>query len=617
MKRHLLTGLAAIALVAPAWAANAISATLDPTRVALGDSAQLTVTMSGQQTLQPRMPEVDGLDITPAGQSTTMQVINGAVSANASYQFNVTPQRAGTFTIPAIAAGGAKTQPIGLRVDPDSGGRAPQPRAQSRSHLPAPTVPGDDSAVEAKGQHAFLRVVLPKQSLYVGELVPVQVKAYFRAGMSASLNGLPVLSSDAFTLAKLGERPAQTEEIIDGQVFTVLTWDSTLSAVKAGDYPLNLDLPVMMRVKERGKRGGRNPFKDFFGDNSPFGGSMFDDSMFDDFFGGVTEKPLTLHTDGATVKIQAPPANGRPANFSGAVGDFDVTAETTTTTASAGDPLTLKIKVTGKGNFDRVSLAGLEKSASWKSYKPSAKFEPADSAGFSGTKTFEQAVIPAKVGTQEIPALSFSYFNPSTGKYVTKRTEPIAINVAVADPTKPAAPAPASSDSDSAAQAPTASANEPVATKVQASPIASLHPLVLRPWFILVNGAMLAALAAVTLVRRVSASRARDPQRLAREAAEKSVRESLAQMDAAVKDTDAPTFFLAARHVVQQRLAKQWHLPASEAAISQRLNGEGEDLRTLFRTADEATYTGRHFTAAELREWHDTVTQQLQRIPTL
>jgi hypothetical protein len=244
MKRNLLTGLAAIALVAPAWAANAISATLDPTRVVLGDSAQLTVTLSGQQTLQPRLPEVDGLDITPAGQSTTMQVINGAVSANASYQFNVTPQRTGSFTIPAIAAGGTKTQPIGLRVDPGSGGRATQPRAQSRSHLPAPTMPtmpGDDSAVEAKGQHAFLRVVLPKQSLYVGELAPVQVKAYFRAGMSASLNGLPVLSSDAFTLAKLGERPAQTEEIIDGQPFTVLTWDSTLSAVKAGDYPLNLD----------------------------------------------------------------------------------------------------------------------------------------------------------------------------------------------------------------------------------------------------------------------------------------------------------------------------------------------------------------------------------------
>jgi len=67
---------------------------------------------------------------------------------------------------------------------------------------------------------------------------------------------------------------------------------SALSAVKAGDYPLNLDLPVMVRVQERAKqRGGgrRDPFTDFFGEDSPFG-----DSFFDNFFGGMTEKPLTL-----------------------------------------------------------------------------------------------------------------------------------------------------------------------------------------------------------------------------------------------------------------------------------------------------------------------------------
>ena len=82
--------------------------------------------------------------------------------------------------------------------------------------------------------------------------------------------------------------------------------------MKAGDYPLNLDLPVMVRVQERAKRGGggRNPFKDFFGDNSPFGSSMFDDSVFDNFFGQTTEKELTLHTDGAVDENQGAPCAG-------------------------------------------------------------------------------------------------------------------------------------------------------------------------------------------------------------------------------------------------------------------------------------------------------------------
>ena len=165
------------------------------------------------------MPAVDGLEIVPVGQQSSMQMINGAVTANVTHIYQVTPNRAGSFTIPAITAAGAgSTQPIALRVDKGAGGqtqRAPSP--QRGSQLPAPSFssPADQAPVDAKGQSAFLRVVLPKQELTVGERVPVEVKAYFRAGVSASLNGLPVLSSDAFTLSKLGDQPEQTREVID------------------------------------------------------------------------------------------------------------------------------------------------------------------------------------------------------------------------------------------------------------------------------------------------------------------------------------------------------------------------------------------------------------------
>ena len=241
---------------------------------------------------------------------------DGAVSADVTFIYQVTANRAGSFTIPAIvAAGVGSAQPIAFRVDKGSGGQAQRAPSQSRSPAPAPSIGrDDDAAVDAKGQSAFLRVVVPKQELTLGELVPVEVKAYFRAGVSASLNGLPILSSDAFALEKLGDQPEQARESVNGVPYTVLTWTTALSAVKAGEYPLNLDLPVMVRVQERARRGsgGHNPFKDFFGDNSPFGGSMFDDSAFDNFFGQTTEKELTLHTDGAVMKINALPALGVP-----------------------------------------------------------------------------------------------------------------------------------------------------------------------------------------------------------------------------------------------------------------------------------------------------------------
>ena len=144
---------------------------------------------------------------------------------------------------------------------------------------------------------------------------------------------------------------------------------------------------------------------------------MFDDSVFDDFFGGMTEKPLTLHTDGAVVKIKALPAQGRPAGFSGAVGKFDVTSEAPTTTA-----------------FDRRSADAENQHHRPRQFRPRHRPRPARERGLEelqaearhssprtaatprGTKTFEQSIVPVKAGAQEIPAVHFSYFDPESAE---------------------------------------------------------------------------------------------------------------------------------------------------------------------------------------------------------
>ncbi|MEJ0000206.1 MAG: BatD family protein [Verrucomicrobiota bacterium] len=95
--------------------AATVTATLDPPQVALGESAQLTVTVSGSQE-QPAVPKIDGLEIISVGQSTQIEIINGSITANASNTYSITPQHEGTFTIPAIHAGNAVSQPLTLRV---------------------------------------------------------------------------------------------------------------------------------------------------------------------------------------------------------------------------------------------------------------------------------------------------------------------------------------------------------------------------------------------------------------------------------------------------------------------------------------------------------------------
>jgi len=597
---------AAVALVIAATTvlratAAQVTATLDSASIALGDAAQLTVSISGGDSTQPELPAVSGLEFTPVGQSSSFESVNGAVTSSVSLTYQVTPDRVGTFTIPAIRVpGGGSSQPLTLQVSQNAGGAA----AASSASLPPPNMSSGttDATDNASGQPAFLRVVMPKQQLYAGELVPVQVKAYFSADMSASLDGLPVLNSDAFTLNKLDAKPDQTQEIIGGQPYNVLTWPSALTAVKTGDYALNLELPVVERVQQRGQGGDDSPF------NDPF---------FNQFFSRTVDKPLTLHSGSENVKVLPLPAAGRPADFSGAVGRFDVSSEAAPTQLTAGDPITLRLKVSGQGNFDRVYSSGLSASAEWKTYPPSAQFTPADNAGYGGTKIFEEAVVPLKAGQEKIPAITFSYFDPDTRQYATRTTSPISIEVAPGSGVSSVATSPASPTLTSSLSANT-SALELAPNKVETGNfVSSLQPVLFAPWFVAAQGVPVMALIAGLFVQRRRQRLAQDSERTRNRAAQAAVREQLEAMEQALAANSAPAFFTAARQAMQTALAYHWQLSASQitaAEINHRLNGDAGDLRTLFAVADDVVYSGQHVPPSELQHWKDTVIHQLKQL---
>src|SRR5262245_44906959 len=105
MKNAFITAACLAALVAPAIAAQSqVTAKLEPQSIALGESARLTVTSN--EATQSSVPNVDGLEIEPIGQQTSIQMINGNVTTNVSQLFSVTPNRAGDFTIPPISGNG-------------------------------------------------------------------------------------------------------------------------------------------------------------------------------------------------------------------------------------------------------------------------------------------------------------------------------------------------------------------------------------------------------------------------------------------------------------------------------------------------------------------------------
>jgi hypothetical protein len=616
IKRTLLVTLAILVATAFGWARAAnITATLDASEIALGEAAQLTVTVQGQSSEAPQIPAVNGLTFQPVGQSSQIEIVNGAMSANVNYLYAVAASRYGTFTIPPIkvgdGSGAAQSPPVTLKVVQHPGGGSAGAGGPNQNSLPAPAVNGDDgdSNASAPNSFGFLRLVTAKKEFYVGEKVPVELKACFRAGVELRVDGLPTLNSDAFTMNRLGDQPLASQQVINGAPYTVYTWPTAITAVKAGDYEMSVGIPVTVTVRQRPPRARPG---------NPFGDDAFD-AMFDNFFGAATQKQMALNSEPNLVKILSLPAEHRPAGFTGAVGRFELAAEAVPAKITAGDPVTLKLKISGAGNFDRVTAPAVASSEAWKTYKPGATFEPGDSDGYSGTKSFEQALVPTQAGKQEIPALSFSYFDPEQKQYVTRTTAPLNLEVA-----------PGQTPAVTAAQNPTTPAGPPSATiavsELAANNLdagrftATLRPWFLNPWLVALALLPSAAMLGLWFFIRHRTRLARDPEQLRRASSQRALAAQLQAMERAAGSGEAAEFFAAACAAFQILLGRRWGLSPRTitlAEINARQNGEADGLREIFNLADEAVYTGRGFAPYELRRLLALVNNELRTLEEL
>ena len=246
------------------------------------------------------------------GQSRQIQIINGITLESTSTIVRVTPQEPGVFTIPGLTP---NSPPLVLRVSP-SGSRPPAPGTGAAPGA-APLIPG---GAGASGMHltpdgsAFVHLEMPKHEIYVGESVPVEVQVGMRDGFVESLNGLPKLNSNDFTLNNLSRQPERGPRTIDGKPFTVYTWRSLLAAVKPGTFSLSFETPLTVRIRTRPARE-----------------SMLDDLLGDPFlqniFGATVQKNITAASPAAEITVLPLPAQGRPPDFGGAVGSFKISTD--------------------------------------------------------------------------------------------------------------------------------------------------------------------------------------------------------------------------------------------------------------------------------------------------
>jgi hypothetical protein len=519
-----------------------------------------------------------------------MEFVNGEIISSNVTVVRVTPQLTGIFNIPPITP---RSQPLILEVVADRAtAQAPKSDvAGMPNKLPRPAIVPPPSGVHITPDgSAFVRLSLPKKAVYVGESVPVDIELGVRGGSVTSLNGLPTLTGGDFTLNNLSRQPDREETLIDNQPFILLIWHSVIAAIKPGAFSLSASAPITVKIRTESRAE-----------------AQFDDLMGDPFlhriFGATVPKDITVTSPPTELTVQALPTAGRPANFSGAVGTFTIASDISSSTAAAGDPLTLRMHVIGSGNFDRVDSPMLEHLDEWKTYPPKSSFKASDPIGHKGEKTFEQPVIAAEAGVQTLPGLSFSYFDTTTHRYETARSAPIEVTISpsLAD----AAPA----NRAGAAAGGLLDGLRP--DHALASNLTnSLWPPYLQPRFLAVPCVLTLAFAGAWFVLR-----RRDPgSAIGFGVASPTLNRLLAVMEQAALAGDSPAFLSAARQALQHTLAARWQTAPEQVTamhLDARLGGDANDVRRLFALADEIEYSGYRPTATDFSRWMQLVRKQI------
>ncbi len=553
--------IAAVALFSGTVFAASFSASLDRDSMPLGEQATLSLKFDGVQPDDaPTLPAIGGLQFQYVGPSSSFSFINGQTSSSITYNYIVTAQRAGEFTIPGLRA----------RVGGQQLDSAPIKLVVLRVNAP--------SAADGGGgrEPAFLKLQAPKSNVYVGEPMVAQLELYLRDDVQGA-NGFQLTSAptDGFNAGKTEEEQGLRRHVrIGNRNYLVVPLALPLTAIRAGALTLGPFTASVVVVLPAANQGG-DPFFRFFNQGE--------------------QKQLTLATDPVKIESLPLPEQNKPANFTGAVGEFGMTATAGPTTVTVGDPITVRVQISGTGALDAVTLPPQEAWRDFKMYPPTTKVEPGDAFGFQGTKTFEQIVSPENADVHELPALSFSFFNPDDHQYhtLTQPAVPLTVKPAGASPTPTLAGARNAAPENQSPQD-VLPIKQTLGTLSPAS-----APLMVQPAFLAVQGLPVLAFLAALVWRRRTDNLANNPRLRRRLAVAQLVAGGLQDLKRLAAANQPDEFFATLFRLLQEQLGERLDCPAS--AITENVVDEHallrgaapalrEALREQFQLCNQARY---------------------------
>jgi hypothetical protein len=545
--------------------AATFAASLDRDTVTLGENATLSLTFTGGQPKDvPSPPNIPNLQIAYVGPSSQFSFINGQVSSTVTHNFVLAARQAGDYTVPAMTVQvGSETltsQPLMLKV--------------LKPNAPPP------EAVNSGTQLAFIKLVLPKQEVYVGETFVAQLQVYLN-GQVQRYGGLQLTSfpADGFNIGN--SLYGQTHQAqVGNAVYTVVPVNLVLKAVKTGALTVG-PVTANVTVELPSNRRSRDMFEEFF--RSPFDR-------------GGEQKQLSLTAEAASIQSLPVPREKAPPDFTGAVGSYTMSVEAGPTNVAVGDPITLKVQITGRGSIDALTLPEQTAWHDFKVYPPKTQVKTADQLGVQGTKFFEQFVEPQNSDVRALPPISFSFFDPEQKAFVTRTQPAIPLMVRAGGAT----PVPTIIGGPHAPQNNPPLVQDIVPNKQRLGTVAQVGPpLVFQTWFLAMQSVPVLAFVCALVWRKRTDELANNPRlRRSRQVAQ-IIRDGLIKLRQFAQANQSEEFFATLVHLLQEQLGERLDLPASaitEAVIDERLRPRGvpetalAPLQELFQICNLARY---------------------------
>ena len=555
---------ALLCFLATSMVAQAItlSASLERETVTLGESVRLSVTFEGGQPQgTPSIPTIANLQIVYNGPSSQFSFVNGETTSSITHNYTVTPRQPGNYAIPALTVdvGGQKltTQPLALTVL-------------------KPSAPPPDAAASGT-QLAFLRIQLPKTNIYFGEILMGEYQLYLRDGV-INVNQFQFTSTptEGLSVGKFVEGQRRRTQI--GSVgYTVVPLYFVLTPVKTG--PLSIG-PVTANVVVE----------------LPSSGNRRRDPLFDAFFHSNERRQVVLATDTVNLQCLPLPEQNKPADFSGAVGNYTMNVNVGPTNVATGDPITMRVEITGRGALDAVKLPEQTAWQNFKSYPPTSNVELSDQLGMQGRKTFEQIISPEHSDIKELPPFSFSFFDPETGQYrtLTHQATKLVVRPGGNTPMPVVAAMPRSS-------------NETPPPQQDIVPIKTRLGNVTRPdsgsgtrkVFLALNAVPMLAFVGFVVWRKRTDALANNPRLRRQRQVDGIIDAGLKRLHTFASANKSDEFFAELVHLLQEKLGERLNCPASaitEAVIDEKLRPRGlpdttlEELHALFQLCNLVRY---------------------------